>query len=129
MGRPAVPRCTEPPSPPSFALTVGAALPLAEIPLMPCAPMNMESPWRTTLPPAAGLPEGSFHVRNDFGELAWGGASPPPGDRTHRYVLAVHAMDVSALEVTERATPAYVGFNLAFHTLARATLRVTFQLA
>ena len=77
----------------------------------------------------AGLPEGAFHVRNDFGDRSWDGAAPPAGDRTHRYVFAVHALDVDALEVTEQATPAYVGFNLAFHTLARATLRTTFQVA
>jgi phosphatidylethanolamine-binding protein (PEBP) family uncharacterized protein len=39
----------------------------------------------------------------------------------------VHALDVDRLEVDESATPAYVGFNLAFHTLARATIRPTYQ--
>ena len=39
----------------------------------------------------------------------------------------MHAIDVDGLEVTAQATPAYVGFNLAFHTLARATIRPTFQ--
>ncbi len=73
------------------------------------------------------LPEGSFCVRNDYGESAYGGAAPPAGDRPHRYVFAVHAIDVDALDVTPAATPAYVGFNLAFHTLARATLRPTYQ--
>jgi phosphatidylethanolamine-binding protein (PEBP) family uncharacterized protein len=43
-------------------------------------------------------------------------------------VYAVHAIDVDALEVTAHATPAYVGFNLAFHTLARGAIRPTFQL-
>jgi Raf kinase inhibitor-like YbhB/YbcL family protein len=73
------------------------------------------------------LPGGAFCVRNDYGEPAYGGAAPPPGDRPHRYVFAVHAIDVDRLEVTEQATPAYVGFNLAFHTLARAAIRPTFQ--
>jgi Raf kinase inhibitor-like YbhB/YbcL family protein len=73
------------------------------------------------------LPEGGFCVRNDYGERGYGGSAPPPGDRAHRYVFAVHAIDVDALEVTPDASPAYVGFNLAFHTLARATIRPTFQ--
>jgi len=73
------------------------------------------------------LPGGAFCVRNDYGESAYGGAAPPPGDRPHRYVYAVHAIDVDTLEVTAQATPAYVGFNLAFHTLARAAVRPTFQ--
>ncbi|MFI7547850.1 YbhB/YbcL family Raf kinase inhibitor-like protein [Actinoplanes sp. NPDC049599] len=73
------------------------------------------------------LPDGAFTVRNDYGDTGYGGAAPPPGDRPHRYVFAVHALDVDRLEVSEGATPAYVGFNLAFHTLARATLRATYQ--
>ena len=73
------------------------------------------------------FPEGAFCVRNDYGEAGYGGAAPPPGDRSHRYVFAVHALDVDRLDVPASATPAYVGFNLAFHTLARATIRPTFQ--
>ena len=73
------------------------------------------------------LPGGGFTVRNDYGDTGYGGAAPPPGDRPHRYVFAVHALDVDRLEVGADATPAYVGFNLAFHTLARATIRPTYQ--
>jgi Raf kinase inhibitor-like YbhB/YbcL family protein len=73
------------------------------------------------------LPGGAFCVRNDYGDAAYGGAAPPPGDRVHRYVFAVHAIDVDALEVGPSASPAYVGFNLAFHTLARATIRPTYS--
>jgi Raf kinase inhibitor-like YbhB/YbcL family protein len=73
------------------------------------------------------LPGGAFCVRSDYGDRAYGGAAPPPGDRLHRYVFAVHAIDVDRLDVSEDASPAYVGFNLAFHTLARATIRPTFQ--
>jgi Raf kinase inhibitor-like YbhB/YbcL family protein len=75
------------------------------------------------------LPGGAFCVRSDYGDRAYGGAAPPPGDRVHRYVFAVHAIDVDRLDVSEDASPAYVGFNLAFHTLARATIRPTFQIA
>lgn len=66
-------------------------------------------------------------THNDFGEKAWGGAAPPPGDRPHRYVFAVHAVDVEALEINEDVSPAFVGFNLVFHTLARGTLRPLFS--
>jgi len=83
------------------------------------------------LPRGAGggapLPGGAFHVRNDFSEAGYGGAAPPPGDRVHRYVFAVHAIDVDQLELTPEASAAYVGFNLTFHVLARATLRPTYQ--
>lgn len=82
----------------------------------------------TELPRGAGevgggkLPAGAFHLRNDFGELGYGGAAPPPGDQVHRYFFVVHALDVDALDITEAATPAVGSFNLAFHTLARAIL-------
>jgi len=73
------------------------------------------------------LPEGAGEARNDFGEQGYGGAAPPDGDGPHRYVYTVHALDTDALELDESATPAYVGFNLAFHTLARAAMRSTYE--
>jgi Raf kinase inhibitor-like YbhB/YbcL family protein len=76
---------------------------------------------------AGSLPAGAFHVRNDYGQDGYGGAAPPAGDVPHRYVFAVHALDTDDLGLNPSATPAYVGFNLAFHTLARAVLRATYQ--
>ena len=85
------------------------------------------------LPRGAGrggdLPKAAFHVRNDLGGKAYLGPAPPKGDRPHRYVFAVHALDVASLDVTEDMTPAYVGFNMTSHTLARAVLRPTFALS
>ncbi|MFE9651410.1 YbhB/YbcL family Raf kinase inhibitor-like protein [Micromonospora sp. NPDC006431] len=71
----------------------------------------------------------AFSVRSDYGDTGYGGAAPPAGDRPHRYVFAVHAVDVDQLDVGPTASPAYVGFNLAFHTLARAVIRPTYQIA
>ncbi|GDY30579.1 YbhB/YbcL family Raf kinase inhibitor-like protein [Gandjariella thermophila] len=88
----------------------------------------------TELPSNAGrkdstdLPPGSFHVRNDFGEPCFGGAAPPEGDRAHRYYFVVHAVDTERLGVDANATPAFVSFNLAFHTLGRAIITPTYQL-
>lgn len=70
---------------------------------------------------------GAFSVRNDYGQHGYGGAAPPAGDRPHRYLFAVHALDVETLDVSPDASPAYVGFNLAFHTVARAVIRPTYQ--
>jgi Raf kinase inhibitor-like YbhB/YbcL family protein len=67
----------------------------------------------------ATLPAGAFHVRNDYGSLDFGGAAPPAGDPAHRYVFAVHALDVPKLGIDSSVTPAVAGFNLRFHTIAR----------
>jgi Raf kinase inhibitor-like YbhB/YbcL family protein len=69
-----------------------------------------------------GLPEGAFHVRNDYGAKDFGGAAPPKGDQPHRYVFAVHALDVDSLGINEEVSPAVAGFNLRFHTIGRAVL-------
>jgi Raf kinase inhibitor-like YbhB/YbcL family protein len=70
----------------------------------------------------AGRPAGAFHVRNDYGTKDFGGAAPPAGDPPHRYVFAVHALDVESLDLDDTVTPAVAGFNLRFHTIARAVL-------
>jgi Raf kinase inhibitor-like YbhB/YbcL family protein len=80
----------------------------------------------TSLPAGAGvagaLPGHAFHVRNDFGTKDFGGAAPPPGDAPHRYVFAVHAVDVETLGIDSDVSPAVAGFNLRFHTIARAVI-------
>ena len=55
------------------------------------------------------------------------GRGPPKGDRPHRYIFAVHAVDVGSLDIGPDTTPAVLGFNLAFHTIARATLTALYQ--
>jgi Raf kinase inhibitor-like YbhB/YbcL family protein len=72
------------------------------------------------------LPDGAFCVRNDFGDRDYGGPYPPPGDAPHRYIFAVHALDKPLLDVDDDTTPAAVGFNLTFATIARATLTPVF---
>jgi Raf kinase inhibitor-like YbhB/YbcL family protein len=69
-----------------------------------------------------GLPEGAVHVRNDYGTRDFGGAAPPPGDGPHRYVFTVYAVGEEKLGPDADASPAVVGFQLRFKTLARAQL-------
>ena len=83
----------------------------------------------TEIGQGAELPSGAFSARNDFGESGYGGPAPPEGDvRPHRYFFAVHALDTDDLGVDESASPAYVGFNLTFHTIARGVIMGTFEL-
>jgi Raf kinase inhibitor-like YbhB/YbcL family protein len=82
----------------------------------------------TELPANAGaagggsLPGGAFSVRNDYGTKDFGGAAPPSGDPPHRYVFAVHALDTDDLGIDSDVSPAIAGFNLRFHTIARAMI-------
>ncbi len=88
----------------------------------------------TELPTGAGaegggqLPGGARHARSDFGTPGYDGAAPPPGDRPHRYVFAVHALDVDKLEVPDDATPTVVAFTMVFHTVGRAVLAPPYSL-
>ena len=70
----------------------------------------------------AALPGGAFSVRNDYGTKDFGGAAPPKGEPAHRYVFAVHALDTGKLGIDSEVSPAVAGFNLRFHTIARALI-------
>lgn len=69
-----------------------------------------------------GLPAGAVEGRTDFGEPGFGGAAPPAGHGPHRYIFTVFAVDTERLEVTPENSGAVFGFNLHFHTLARASI-------
>jgi len=67
-------------------------------------------------------PKGSLQSLTDFGTPGFGGACPPAGDRPHRYIFTVYALDVAKLAITEQSSPALVGFMLNQHALAKASL-------
>lgn len=70
----------------------------------------------------SGLPQGAFQLRNDASRFGYLGAAPPPGHGKHHYYIVVHAVDVESLGLNKDATPAFLGFNLFSHTLARAII-------
>lgn len=81
----------------------------------------------TELPTDAGSAEdlglaGVISLKNDAGQATYYGANPPAGHGPHRYLFAVHAVDVETLDVPADATPTVLGFNLYFHSLGRAIL-------
>jgi len=70
----------------------------------------------------SGLPDGAMQLANDASRKRYVGAAPPAGHGPHYYYVVVHALDVASLGLPDGATPAYLGFNLFQHTLARATI-------
>lgn len=76
---------------------------------------------------STGLPNLAITLRNDAGQARYIGAAPPQGHGPHRYFVAVHAVDVEKLEIDETASPAYLGFNLFSHAIARAVIVGTYE--
>lgn len=82
----------------------------------------------TELPQGAGsgaagaLPSGAITLPNEYRTPQFIGAAPPAGTGVHRYFFVLDALDVPALDLPAGATPAVLGFNRFFHTLARGVL-------
>lgn len=70
----------------------------------------------------ANLPQGAAMLSTELRSKSFTGAGPPPGTGTHHYNLIVHALDVDHLDLDPESTPAVLGFNAHFHTLARAVV-------
>src|SRR5215831_6685875 len=57
----------------------------------------------SSLPSGAGdptkelLPQGTTQGATDFGQPGYGGPCPPQGDKAHRYIFTIHALDVEHL--------------------------------
>lgn len=70
----------------------------------------------------AKLPAGAVQSVTDFGAPGYGGACPPPGDKAHRYVFTVYALNTEKLDLDAKAMPALVGFMINGAKLGSATL-------
>lgn len=73
----------------------------------------------------AALPHGSRVLPNESRLERFIGAAPPEGTGVHRYFFVVDALDVATLDIADGSTPAVLGFNRHFHTLARGVLMGT----
>ncbi|MGH3097582.1 MAG: YbhB/YbcL family Raf kinase inhibitor-like protein [Streptosporangiales bacterium] len=71
---------------------------------------------------SSGIPSVAMTLADDAGAKRYVGAAPPEGHGVHHYYFAVHAVDVESLSLPANATPAFLGFNLFFHAVGRATL-------
>jgi Raf kinase inhibitor-like YbhB/YbcL family protein len=74
------------------------------------------------IPDSDVLPEGAFQLGGDAGMARYIGGAPPAGSGAHDYFITVSALDVAVTGLGPSASAAYLGFTIAEHTLARATL-------
>jgi Raf kinase inhibitor-like YbhB/YbcL family protein len=82
----------------------------------------------TSLPLDAGaadsrtLPVGALQLADDAGLHQYVGGAPPARSGVHDYYITVTALDVASTGLPATATPAYTGFAIDAHTIARATI-------
>lgn len=79
------------------------------------------------VPGGAHLPGGAVQLKNDAGFPGYLGAAPPPGHGPHRYIVAVHAVDVEELGLDAGASTEALVRALAAHTLGRAVITGRFE--
>ena len=69
---------------------------------------------------------GAVMLRNDYGEAAFGGATPPAGDGMHRYVFTVWALPEEKLGLAADANCPTSGFMLNAKAIGKAKLTATY---
>lgn len=79
---------------------------------------------KTTLEKGFGNKETTNIVQSvtDYGKSGFGGACPPVGDKAHRYIFTVYALDIDKFDLSSNTSPALVGFMLNSHTIAKSSI-------
>jgi len=49
-------------------------------------------------------------------------ACPPKGDKAHRYIITIYALDVEKLDLDKNTNPAIVGYNLNAHAIQKSSI-------
>ena len=68
------------------------------------------------------LPKGAVQNMIDYGFAGFGGACPPQGDKAHRYVFTVYALDVEKFDLDGKQSAAIAGYYINSHTIEKASL-------
>lgn len=79
---------------------------------------------KTTLATGFGNSDSKEAIQSvtDYGKSGFGGACPPKGDKAHRYIFTVHALDVDTLKLDKNVNPALAGYYINAHSIAKASL-------
>ena len=68
------------------------------------------------------MPSGVIESTTSYGSKGFGGACPPAGDKPHRYVFTVYALDIEKIDQAADARPELIGFFLNSHAIAKASI-------
>lgn len=73
------------------------------------------------------LPNGAVQGRTDFGTSEFGGACPPVGDKAHRYIFTVFALNTDKIDLDKNASGALVGYYLNQHAIAKTSITAKYK--
>ncbi len=68
------------------------------------------------------MPVGSTEGMSSYGTSGFGGACPPKGDKPHRYVFTVYALNIKKIDQPANVRPELIGFLLNGHAIAKASI-------
>jgi len=68
------------------------------------------------------LPAGAAQATTSFGAASYGGPCPPAGDKPHRYVFTLYALNTDTVQLPPNATQALAGFTINGATIGTATM-------
>ena len=79
---------------------------------------------KTTLTSGFGNSDSKEAIQSitDYGKTGFGGACPPVGDKAHRYIFTVHALDIETLGLDKNTNAATVGYYINSHSIAKASI-------
>ncbi|MGE3608399.1 MAG: YbhB/YbcL family Raf kinase inhibitor-like protein [Bacteriovoracaceae bacterium] len=72
------------------------------------------------------LPRGAIELETDFHKKGYGGPCPPKGDRPHRYVFTIYALNLEKLDVEKNATASEIKTKLEKNCLAKTDFTVEY---
>jgi len=72
------------------------------------------------------MPKGAVESMTSYGAAGFGGACPPKGDKAHRYIFTVYALDTEKIEQAADARPELIGYFINSHTIAKASIMAYF---
>jgi Raf kinase inhibitor-like YbhB/YbcL family protein len=59
---------------------------------------------------------------SSYGSKGFGGACPPKGDKPHRYVFTVYALNTEKIDQNSDSRPELIGFFLNSHAISKASI-------